>query len=1429
MRALDIPRWIVPRLLAAGLLSAGAAVAAGAATLDVLVDSDTNAATGCTVATPAGPFAGVEFIVTTTVDASVSPPLVTGVTRSDCVAPPGTFSSPANVDAGGWSVGVGGGTAGYDVIESYAPVGAPQGRYRLGFVFNDPAAGGDAVLTTDGSPSGNAILLSFAPPAAVPTIAHGALLLLALVLAGSAVRGLRRHKASTLVVCGVLAGVVAGTTWAAIVLDGLVADWTGVPPIATDATGDAANGADIAAAFAKSENGRLYFRADVKTAGPPAITSAASATFIAGASVNFAITTTGNPPVNSITTGGSLPAGVNFSYVPGAATATLTGSAANGSGSTGPYTLNLTASNGVAPDATQALTINVVDVNVAPSFTKGAVPSVLEDAGAQSIPGWASSISKGGAWEGSQTLAFQITGNTNPGLFSVAPAVSPLGTLTYTPAPDAFGSADITLVLHDDGGTANGGADTSPAQVFTINVTSVNDAPAFSKGADPSVLPSAGAQSVPGFISAISPGPANESGQTVAISATGNSNPGIFSVAPTFTGSGASRTLNYTPASSTCGSSTITVQAQDSGDTSNGGVNTTTQTFVITVRCVNQAPSFVKGGNQAVSEDAGAQTVNGWAGSISPGPPSESGQLVDFIVGNDNNALFSVQPVISPSGVLTYTPAANQNGSALVSVRIHDDGGTADGGIDTSAVQTFTITVNAVNDPPTVTAKNYSAQANMPIDIPAASGLLAGASDAADNGVGGCVSTTVTLNLGSISATTPAGGTVAAAADGSFRFTPPPGVTGNVTFTYTIADTGCPGPGVDSAPITVTFNVAGPVIWFVDTAAAGGGNGTLLSRFNTLAAATAAMGSTTNQRIFVYTGTQTSGAGVTLPASGWLVGQGVTGASFDAVMGIAPPAGTVARPAVGLTHPIIQGTVNMNGGNTQVRGLRIQPPASSKGLAATLAGPFTGLVVSDIPNVTTNGARAVDLANVSGTFALTSVNASGADIGINLSSVNPSSGSFAVTGTGGTCTAASPTCSGGTITGSSDTGVKLTSAKNVSLTRMRLNGSTNFGLNGSTVTGLALDTCVFDGSHGGAVDEGALFVTDWLGTGTISGSEILGGFNDNVRVNNTTGVLDRLTISGTTIRNSGNNHGLALYTCLGGGASSCSGVTMKVTVTGSTFTDNSSNHIDAGSKGLAAMDLVISANTFQSANTTASQPFGGAVNASTDHSSHLTFDVDGNASTFSRLTAFNFFISNLTTSSASMTGRFRNNQVGLAGTGPGSVSSASVQGGGLAVTATGAAALVMAITGNTIRNWGGNNAVDLNAGDGGATGPLVDLTLTGNTVDLESPTVNQLHGIIANMGTTSGGGVVTACVDIGGAGLANDVAGGSSVVGGGSEIRFRQRNTSVVRLPGYAGGATDTTALSTYLAARNTTSGTASISSSINTLVSGGAACTQPP
>jgi hypothetical protein len=115
---------------------------------------------------------------------------------------------------------------------------------------------------------------------------------------------------------------------------------------------------------------------------------------------------------------------------------------------------------------------------------------------------------------------------------------------------------------------------------------------------------------------------------------------------------------------------------------------------------VNHPPSFVKGPDVSVLEDAGAQTFAGWATAISAGPPDEAGQSLTFELTAEEPSVFAAGPALSADGTLTFTTAPDWNGTAEVTVALRDDGGTENGGQDTSATQTFLITVRAAPRPP---------------------------------------------------------------------------------------------------------------------------------------------------------------------------------------------------------------------------------------------------------------------------------------------------------------------------------------------------------------------------------------------------------------------------------------------------------------------------------------------------------------------------------------------------------------------------------------------------------------------------------------------------------------------------------------------------------------------------------------------------------
>src|SRR5437870_9663336 len=82
----------------------------------------------------------------------------------------------------------------------------------------------------------------------------------------------------------------------------------------------------------------------------------------------------------------------------------------------------------------------------------------------------------------------------------------------------------------------------------------------------------------------------------------------------------------------------------------------------------NDPPSFTLSGDVTVNEDAGAQTVHGFAGSISAGPPSESGQRLTFSTIDRKSTRLNSSHVATTYAVFsvkhTITTAADPYGTA---------------------------------------------------------------------------------------------------------------------------------------------------------------------------------------------------------------------------------------------------------------------------------------------------------------------------------------------------------------------------------------------------------------------------------------------------------------------------------------------------------------------------------------------------------------------------------------------------------------------------------------------------------------------------------------------------------------------------------------------------------------------------------------------
>src|SRR5207248_2493085 len=344
------------------------------------------------------------------------------------------------------------------------------------------------------------------------------------------------------------------------------------------------------------------------------------------------------------------------------------------------------------------------------------------------------------------------------------------GSVTYTPASGFSGADTFTYTITD--GLLKATATVSMAVGSTPPVA-VDDgsgaSPAYVVDED-TVLNAAGSASV-------TANDTSNGGGALTAALVANASHGTVSL----NGDGS---FTYTPAANTFGPDSFTYRVQDAlGNFSN------IATVFISVTAVNDPPSFTQGPNQIVAEDSGSQTVTGWATGISAGP-GESGQALNFIVGNGSPALFAAQPAVSATGTLTYTPALNSNGTALVTVQLHDDGGVAHGGVDTSAPQTFTITITAVNDAPVAANDSYATNEDTPLSV-AAPGVLAN-----DTDVDGDALTAVVV-------ASPSHGVLTLNADGGFSYAPAANYNGADSFTYKTND------GLlDSNVATVNLSVA---------------------------------------------------------------------------------------------------------------------------------------------------------------------------------------------------------------------------------------------------------------------------------------------------------------------------------------------------------------------------------------------------------------------------------------------------------------------------------------------------------------------------------------------------------------------------------------------------------------------------------------------
>ena len=124
---------------------------------------------------------------------------------------------------------------------------------------------------------------------------------------------------------------------------------------------------------------------------------------------------------------------------------------------------------------------------------------------------------------------------------------------------------------------------------------------------------------------------------------------------------------------------------------------------------INNAPTLAALGNLTLNEDDGAQTVN--LSGIGMGG-GDTGQTLTVTATSSSTAIIP-NPTVSytsanTTGSISFTPVPSAFGTVTITVKVQDDGGSGLGSVN-AVTNTFTVTVNAVNDAPSFTVNGLTA------------------------------------------------------------------------------------------------------------------------------------------------------------------------------------------------------------------------------------------------------------------------------------------------------------------------------------------------------------------------------------------------------------------------------------------------------------------------------------------------------------------------------------------------------------------------------------------------------------------------------------------------------------------------------------------------------------------------------------------------
>jgi hypothetical protein len=474
-----------------------------------------------------------------------------------------------------------------------------------------------------------------------------------------------------------------------------------------------------------------------------------------------------------------------------------------------------------------------------------------------------------------------------------------------------------------------------------------------------------------------------------------------------------------------------------------------------------------------------------------------------------------------------------------------------------------TLVGGSITTQPIAVNDTFSAIGNVRIQVPDGASDLLGNDCDPDPAGGPCTNAGLSIsvlagdNSAPFSGTSSQGGQVTATSgNGSFEYNPAPGFEGSDTFTYTVTD----GTGkTDTATVTIT--VSG-MIWFVNAAAGGGGNGRLTNPFNCLVGAGCFSSTTADDPgdfIFLFSGTYNDNAVLVLLNNQKLIGAAATAplAGPGSITGFTIPTFSDPLPATGGASPVITSTasgIQLASGNL-LRGFTVGNTATTAGNYDILNTTTATVGTLNISEVILNGTGGLFRADSGGILNVnfpTATTTSAGSNGIHIA--GSTSGSVSITGAGAISGVAGTdvVINGGTISFSCSS--TITHAANSAMVDIsnHTTGTVTFSATLSATNGTGLQFTNADSTY------------NFNGTNTLNGGDagidITGGsggtftFASGSSINNPSGIAYRedtstasVTYNGTITKTNNANNGVDINAKTGGTTAFSGSITASTT------------------------------------------------------------------------------------------------------------------------------------------------------------------------------------------------------------------------------------------------------------------------------------------